>query len=197
MSTAVQRDGRARGVATRLAWAVSTVLHPFVVHRPLSGWRRGRVARAGVVGGARRAGKIVPVAILMVVQVRRGGGRTPTRRMSRRPLLYAVALAGLSAVVGWLIVRDPASFFLRGASMVLAMLVVAALATRWVKVSLHVAFVALAATVLTLSGSTAGYALIPAVPAVAWSRLVLARHSVAELMCGAALGLVAGALGVA
>jgi membrane-associated phospholipid phosphatase len=108
-----------------------------------------------------------------------------------------VALAALAAVAGWLTLRDPASFFLRGASTVLAMLVVAAVATRWVKVSLHVAFAALAATVLTSSGSSVGYVMIPAVPAVAWSRLVLARHSAVELACGAVLGIAAGLAGMA
>lgn len=187
------------GLPTRLAWAVSTALHPFVSSVVLVGaaaWPRASRAQASSAVLAVLAA-IVPVAILMVVQVRRGRWENAdASNVAERPILYAVALAGLSAVVGWFTVRDPASFFLRGASTVLVMLVVAALAMRWVKVSLHVAFVALAATVLTLSGSAAGYALIPAVPAVAWSRLVLARHSVAELICGAALGLAAGALGV-
>jgi membrane-associated phospholipid phosphatase len=185
--------------ATRLAWGVSTVLHPFVTSLVLVGaaaWARGSRAQASSALLAVVAA-IVPVAVLMVVQVRRGRWENAdASNVAERPILFTVALAGLSLVLGWLSVRDPGSVFLRGASMVLAMLVVAAVATRWVKVSLHVAFVALAATVLTHAGSVVGYALIPAVPAVAWSRLVLARHSVVELACGTALGVVAGVIGV-
>ena len=136
---------------------------------------------------------IVPVAVLMLVQVRRGRwSNADASNASERPLLFGVALVALAVVMGWLSVREPQSLFLRGASLVLAMLVVAAVATLWIKLSLHVAFAALTATVLSVSGSALGYVMIAAVPLVAWSRLVLARHSVAELACGALIGLITG-----
>ena len=73
-----------------------------------------------------------------------------------------------------------------------AFLLFAAVVTRWVKLSLHVAFAALTATTLSLLGSPVGYALIPVIPALLWSRLALARHSVHELLTGLALGVVTG-----
>lgn len=183
----------------RVAVLLSTAFHPFVTSFILVGgaaWSRGSRAQARSALLAVLAA-IVPVAILMVVQVRRGRWENvDASNVSERPVLFTVALVALAGVVGWLTLREPDSFFLRGASMVLAMLVVAAIATRWVKLSLHVAFAALAATVLTLSQSPLGYVMIPVVPLVAWSRLVLARHTTTELACGAALGIVAGAIGI-
>ena len=174
-----------------LAGVLSIAFHPFVTSLVLVGgsaWPRATRAQAAIAMVAVLA-SIVPVAVLMLVQVRRGRwSNADASNASERPLLFSVALVALAAVMGWLAVRDPGSHFLRGASLVLGMLVVAAVATRWIKLSLHVAFAALTATVLSLSGSMVGYAMILAVPAVAWSRLALARHSRAELSCGALLG---------
>ena len=60
------------------------------------------------------------------------------------------------------------------------MMAVSAAATRWIKVSLHMAFAALAATALALMRSPIGYALLLALPALGWSRLVLQRHTPLE-----------------
>ena len=68
----------------------------------------------------------------------------------------------------------------------------AALLTRRVKLSLHVAFAALAATTLSLIGSAVGYALIAVVPLVLWSRIALARHRTHELLVGLVLGVLTG-----
>jgi hypothetical protein len=103
-----------------------------------------------------------------------------------------VALAGLVAALGWLSLNDPQSFLVRGMLVVAAFLLLAALLTRWVKLSLHVAFAALAATTLCLLGSRVGYALIVVVPVVFWSRIALARHRVHELLVGLVLGVLTG-----
>jgi hypothetical protein len=103
-----------------------------------------------------------------------------------------VALAGLVSVVGWHLLNDPQSFLMRGILVTAAFLLVAALVTRWVKLSLHVAFAALTATTLYLLDSAIGYALIAVVPVVFWSRLALARHRVHELLVGLVLGVLTG-----
>ena len=103
-----------------------------------------------------------------------------------------VALAGLVAALGWLLLNDPQSFLVRGMLITAGFLLLAALLTRWVKLSLHVAFAALTATTLVLLGSAVGYALIAVVPMVFWSRIALARHHVHELLVGLVLGVLTG-----
>ena len=138
---------------------------------------------------------VVPIALLMFLQVRRGRWtNVDASRTSERPALFVVALAGLVAAMAWLLVHDPRSFLVRGMLVVAALLLVAALVTRRVKVSLHMAFAALAATTLCLLGSRVGFALAAVVPLVFWSRLALARHRVVELVAGLALGVAAGAV---
>jgi membrane-associated phospholipid phosphatase len=112
-----------------------------------------------------------------------------------RPILFGVALAAMAAVLGWLLLTNPQSFLIRGLLVTGAMVAVSAVITRWVKVSLHMAFAAMAATVLTVARSPVGYVLLAVVPVLGWSRVALGRHRWSEVLLGAALGaLAAGVL---
>ena len=136
---------------------------------------------------------IVPIAVLMFGQVRRGRwSNVDASKQSERPALFVVALTGLVAALGWLLLNDPQSFLVRGMFVVAAFLLVAAILTRWVKLSLHVAFVALTSTALCLIGSWVGYVLIGLIPVMCWSRVALGRHRPHELVVGLALGVVTG-----
>jgi membrane-associated phospholipid phosphatase len=136
---------------------------------------------------------IVPVAALMAWQVRRGAWQNVDASNRReRPVLFGVSLAVLAVLVAFLMVRRPDSFYAHSAAGTLAMLVVCAIATRWVKVSLHLAFAALAGTSLALLGSPVGWLLLGGVPALAWSRLKLERHRPIELVLGLVIGVAAG-----
>lgn len=136
---------------------------------------------------------IVPIAVLMFRQVRRGRWvNVDASNPSERPVLFVVALAGLVAALGWLFLNGPRSFLVRGMLVTAAFFLLAALLTHWVKLSLHVAFAALTATTLSLLGSSVGYALIAVVPVVFWSRIALARHRVHELLVGLVLGVLTG-----
>jgi hypothetical protein len=138
---------------------------------------------------------LAPVAILMVRQVRRGRWENvDASNVSERPVLFTVALAALVAGLAWLWLSDPQSFLIRGMLVVAAFLLLASILTRWVKLSLHVAFAALTATALCLIGSPVGYALVAVVPVLFWSRLALARHRVHELLAGLGLGVGTGAV---
>jgi hypothetical protein len=174
---------------------VSILAHPFVM-----------VALLVAVPAARRSSAnalqsvlfvtltvVVPLAVLMVRQVRRGRwDNVDASNVSERPLLFTVALAGLVAALGWLWLNDPQSFLIRGMLVVGAFLLLASILTRWVKLSLHVAFAALTATALCLIGSPVGYALVIVVPVLFWSRIALARHRLHELVTGLVLGVVTG-----
>lgn len=179
----------------RLARWVSILAHPFVMVALLVAVPAMRRSS----GGAARSvllvviAVVVPIGVLMFLQVRRGRwSNVDASKASERPLLFTVALAGLVAGLGWLFFTDPRSFLVRGMLVVAAFLLLAALLTRWVKLSLHVAFAALAATTLSLLGSPVGYGLAAVVPIVFWSRIALARHRVHELLVGLALGVLTG-----
>jgi hypothetical protein len=136
---------------------------------------------------------LLPVAVLMVRQVRRGSWtHVDASNRAERPLLFTVGIVALAVLLGAVATFRPESFLLRGAAGVLAMLAACAVATRWIKVSLHMAFAALATTTLLFLGSPAGWALLALLPALAWSRLALKRHTAAEVMVGTLAGVVAG-----
>lgn len=174
---------------------VSILAHPFVmvallVAVPAMRQSSGKPVQSVLVAAI---AVVVPMAVLMFLQVRRGRwSNVDASKPSERPVLFLVAVAGLVAALGWLLVNDPRSFLVRGMLVVAAFLLLAAFLTRWVKLSLHVAFAALTATALSLLGSPIGYALVAVLPVVFWSRLVLGRHRVPELLVGLMLGVLTG-----
>ena len=136
---------------------------------------------------------LLPVAILMIRQVRKGSWtNVDASNRAERPLLFAVGIVALAVLIGAVVVFRPGSFLIRGAVGVLAMLAVCAVATKWVKVSLHMAFGALATTTLLSLGSPAGWVLLAVMPVLAWSRLALERHSPAEVAIGLLVGIAFG-----
>jgi membrane-associated phospholipid phosphatase len=194
--------GAARPLAPRppaIARLISIALHPFVM-----------VAAMVAVGGSRQpAGaqpmgsalmialaSMVPVALLIVRQVRRGRwANVDASNVRERPILFVVTLAALAAGLAWLLVTNPGSFLVRGLLVTGAMVALSAALTRWVKVSLHLAFATMAATAMAAMRSPVGYLLLALVPVLAWSRVALGRHRWVEVVFGAGLGaLAAGAL---
>lgn len=138
---------------------------------------------------------LLPVAVLMVRQVRSGAwDNVDASNRAERPLLFAVGVAGLALLLGTLLLFRPESFLVRGAIGVLSMLAVCAAVTRWIKVSLHMAFGALAATTLLALGSPAGWAPLALLPVLAWSRLHLDRHQPVEVAAGTLAGAAFGFL---
>jgi uncharacterized membrane protein len=136
---------------------------------------------------------LVPVAVLMVRQVRSGSWtNVDASDRAERPLLFVVGIVALLVLIGAVLVFRPGSVLIRGAVGVLIMLAVCAVATRWVKVSLHMAFGALATTTLLSLGSPVGWVLLVVMPALAWSRLALKRHRPAEVALGLLVGIAFG-----
>ena len=176
---------------------LSIIFHPFV----MVGVMVGTAAAARQTAGEAVSSiaivalfTIVPLMVLMVRQVRHGAwDNVDASNRAERPVLYLVGGVALVALLAYLLVFRPQSFMLRGAAVTLGMMAVCAAATRWVKVSLHMAFAALAATSLALGRSPVGYALVMALPALLWSRLSLERHTPHEVALGAVIGAAAGA----
>lgn len=176
---------------------LSIALHPFVMVALMVGVaaaaRQSRGDAAGSVGVV-VVFTIAPLAILMWRQVRRGTWENvDASNRAERPALYLVGGIALAALLAYLFLLRPESFMVRGVIAILAMMAVCAVATRWVKVSLHMAFAALAATALSLARSPIGYGLLLALPALVWSRLTLQRHTVGEVAFGTCIGAIAAA----
>jgi hypothetical protein len=179
----------------QLARWVSILAHPFVMVALLVGVPAMRQSAGKAVQSVLLVviAVVIPIAVLMFRQVRRGRwSNVDASEPSERPVLFLMALAGLVAGVGWLLLSDPQSFLVRGMLVAAAFLLLAAFLTYWVKLSLHVAFAALTATTLCLLGSAVGYALLAVVPVVFWSRIALGRHRVHELLVGLVVGVLTG-----
>lgn len=169
-----------------LARWISVLAHPFVM-----------ASLMALAAGVRSAllvalFTVVPLAVLMALQVRSGRWHNvDASRPSERPALFAIAGLGLLGLAVYLAFAQPASPLLRGLLAPVGLLGGAALVNRWVKASLHVGFAVLAAATLIGIGSSLGWALVPVVPVLGWSRLVLGRHRPADLAAGGFLGLAA------
>lgn len=180
---------RAAGRGHLLARWVSIVGHPFVtaIVMVLVSTRRFEI------GAAFALIAILPVLVLSIRQVRRGKWKhVDATERRERPLLYAAGIGASLVMVGYLAVVHPGSPMIRSTLIVLAVLFLCALALRWVKISLHLLFVAIAATALVMMRSPLAWVYVPLVPLVAWSRLVLARHTVPEVILGAIIGAATG-----
>ena len=79
-----------------------------------------------------------------------------------------------------------------GVVAVIAMLCVAGIANRWIKLSLHMASLAFSGMALLALWPPAGFIALVLLPLLAWSRLRMARHTVPEVIGGSLLGLLAG-----
>jgi len=179
----------------RLARWVSILAHPFVMVALLVAVPAVRQSASNVVQSILLViiAVVVPLAVLMLRQVSRARwSNIDASKPSEQPVLFIVALAGVFAALGWLLINDPRSFLVRGMVVVAAFLLFAGFLTRWVKLSLHVAFAAMTATTLCLLGSPIGYGLVAVVPLVFWSRILLARHRIHELWVGLVLGVLTG-----
>lgn len=171
---------------------ISILAHPFVMVALLVGSTipPAEVPRSFALVAV---AAILPVGILMALQVRRGSwANVDASNQSERPLLFVVATTSLVALLVSLFLLRPQSILLKGTIAVLAMLVLSAITSRWLKVSLHMAFASFATAALLLLGSLVGAGLLLVLPLIAWSRLYLRRHAPSELVAGVIVGAATG-----
>jgi membrane-associated phospholipid phosphatase len=133
------------------------------------------------------------MGLFMLFQVRRGAWvDTDASGRTERPMLLIAGGVSLAALAGFAAMFRPGSFLVRGALVMLGLFAASAILSRWIKVSLHLAFGMLVATTLVSIGSPAGWVVLATIPTLAWSRLVLGRHTPVEVFAGLFLGAVAG-----
>lgn len=112
-------------------------------------------------------------------------------RAERRTLnRFLLVLFSAAAIIAWML--SPQREFALGLGLSALLVAAAMLSARWCKLSLHVAFAMYAAMLLVQLSWLACATGVAFAGAVAWSRLVLARHVPRDLVAGAVAGLLAG-----
>ena len=178
----------ARGIAR---WT-SILLHPFAVFAALALVAAWRLDPASLPRTAIGVAVAVAIVWLFVLQRRRSGhwGTVDASDRRERPVLYVLVLA--VALGYWLWLGGAHSAASDSVLASVAMLCVAGIANRWIKLSLHMASLAFAGVSLLALWMPAGIAALASLPLLGWSRLRMARHTLPEVAGGAALGVLAG-----
>ena len=178
-----------RGVVAR--W-ISILLHPFAVFALLALVAAWRIDPAALPRTAIGMAVAIGVVWGFVLQRTRSGrwGTVDASQRRERPALYALALVVALGYWWWMGGRGSAAS--SGVLAAVAMLCVAGIANRWIKLSLHMASLAFAGVSLLALWMPAGVADLLLLPLLAWSRLRLARHTPPEVIGGALLGVLAG-----
>jgi hypothetical protein len=106
-----------------------------------------------------------------------------------RPALYTVSFALLIPLGFYFLYGERAAEMMRGFAAVAILIGVAAALNRWIKLSAHLTMATFAAVIITRLVPNFGWALIAFLPTLGWSRLILSRHSISEVIGGFLLGL--------
>ncbi len=176
-------------MSERIARILSIVLHPIATLLLLVAVAAGRsrVLLLAIAIG------FVPMIAVIVWQTRtRRWKNVDASVPTERHVLFGASLVFvllLAAALRWWSPQPQAA---RGALAVGAIFATAWALLRWMKLSLHVAFAAFAAASLAFIDQRIAIAMLVAVPWLAWARLRMKRHTMREVIGGAALGLVAG-----
>ncbi len=176
----------------RPARVVSVLLHPFAVFAGVAMAAAWRLDPGSLGRTAAGIGVAVAIVWAFVLQRHRGGHwqTVDASRRQERPLLYLLALLVAGGYWWWM--GGSRSAASQGVLAAVAMLCIAAIANRWIKLSLHMASLAFAGMALWRLLGTPALAAFALLPLLAWSRLRLARHSLSEVLGGALLGLGCG-----
>jgi membrane-associated phospholipid phosphatase len=183
---------------THLARWISIIGHPFAVATLLVGLAASR--QQSQADAARlvllvAAIIIVPLFIYMWRKWRSGQWTTiDASRSTDRPPFYRWAILLVAVLTVLFVFMRESAAMLRGCIAVAVLVLLLAILNRWSKLSNHMAFAVFAAVLMGSFAPRGALALVIFAPALAWSRLALGRHTLTEVVGGAALGAaVAGA----
>lgn len=110
-----------------------------------------------------------------------------SKREERRVMFMFIFLLTLLYIAGLFLLRAPSILFVL-TYIQLTLLVLIAVINKFVKVSGHTAFIAAFATFLSLTSGV--FIVLILIPIVAWSRLVVKRHTLKEVFIGGLLGVI-------
>ena len=182
--------------ARRLAAIISWIGHPLVFVTACVGivvFTQLASRAAMPILAALVLSVIVPTAILLFLGVRSGRWRdadVSVREERTRFYPVAIPLSAVGTLMSWLV--GAPRYILRGGIVTLLLLVTAAITNVWHKISLHTLFASYCTVVLFRLNPIYGLASLLLAALVFWARLFLARHSFAETLGGAVLGVAGG-----
>jgi hypothetical protein len=136
---------------------------------------------------------VLPMALLLFRGYQSGRWSDPDVSIrAERVRFYPRAISiSAMALIALLLSRAPA-FALRGATVTLVLLIMAALINFRIKLSLHALFAFYSAVILFVVNPIVGALAFTLALLVFWSRLYLRRHDLLETLIGAFLGLLGG-----
>jgi hypothetical protein len=182
----------------QIARWVSIIGHPFtfvILLVATSSWKIHGGQHALGTTGIVVAAMLVPLGLFIWNRYSLGHWETvDASAPSDRPALYTAAFALLIPVGIYFILRDHSAEMVRGLAAVAILLGILAGLNRWIKLSVHLTIATFAAVIITRLTPSFGVVLLMFIPFLAWSRLVLSRHSSAEVAGGFFLGLVIATL---
>lgn len=136
---------------------------------------------------------ILPMALLLFRGFQSGRWSDPDVSIRAERIRFYPRAISISAVamIVLLLLHAPV-FVVRGATITLSLLIIAALINFWIKLSLHALFAFYSAVILFMINPVAGAVAFALALLVFWSRLYLKRHDLLETFLGAFLGLFGG-----
>ncbi len=150
-------------------------------------------AKALALAGVLASLAIAPLALLIRHKVRTGrwSNHDVSDRSHRREFYPIAIFVTAGSGVGFWLLGAP-GLVVRGMLVLLLLLILAATLNRWSKISLHTSIGAFCTvTLVAVNMWVAGGALILAT-AVGWARIWLERHTLWQVLGGAALGAAGG-----
>lgn len=133
---------------------------------------------------------LVMIGVFVVYEVRRHVfSDIDVSRKEQRPLFFVyVAFVCILYLMSLYLLRGPQILAIAVGG-VLGSAVVLGLVTHYIKASLHVATISAFFTVFALLYGGSSFFWLLMIPVVAWSRIMIKRHTVAEAIVGCILGI--------
>jgi hypothetical protein len=136
---------------------------------------------------------ILPMALLLFRGFQSGRWSDPDVSVrAERVRFYPPAISISAVAVIVLLLSHAPAFALRGATVTLLLLIMAALINFRMKLSLHALFAFYSAIILFVVNPITGAVAFTLALLVFWSRLYLKRHDLSETLVGAFLGMLGG-----
>jgi hypothetical protein len=136
---------------------------------------------------------ILPMALLLFRGFQSGRWSDPDVSVrAERVRFYPPAISISAVAVIVLLLSHAPAFALRGATVTLLLLIMAALINFRMKLSLHALFAFYSAIILFVVNPITGAVAFTLALLVFWSRLYLKRHDLSETLVGAFLGVLGG-----
>jgi hypothetical protein len=183
-----------------LARWISIVGHPFILLTALTFLIA--YSRGGIVPAIRIAGLLVGVVVLPLLlfirrRLARGVWQTIDASSPKdRPALFLAAFAAIVPLSLWFMLAERSADLLRGLAAAAMILVTAAVLNHRVKLSLHMAFAVFAAFFVVRLWHGCAVIVLIFLPGLAWSRLILLRHTIPQVIGGTLLGAAAASLAI-